>query len=214
MISRPPYVVGLTGGIGSGKSAAAQRFAQLGVTVVDTDAIAHELTSAQGEAMPALRQTFGPEMFHPNGNLDRAALREKVFTDSAARKQLELVLHPLIREETARQIAIASGSYAIVVVPLLVEKGGYAHLYNRVLVVDCREETQLARTMQRSRLAEPEVRAIMATQASRSARLAAADDVISNEGTLDELHAQVDRLHVSYLEYARLAPGDGDPSRN
>ncbi|MFN0315532.1 MAG: dephospho-CoA kinase [Burkholderiales bacterium] len=211
---RTPYVVGLTGGIGSGKSAAAQRFAALGATVIDTDAIAHELTSAHGAAMPALRQTFEPEVFHADGSLNRKAMREKVFANGEARKRLELILHPLIREETARHLAQASGSYAVVVIPLLVEKGGYANSCRRVLVVDCAEETQIARTMQRSHLDEEQVRAIMATQASRQARLAAADDVISNEGTLEELHRQVGSLHESYLKLAHIAPGAGGPSRN
>ncbi len=182
--------------------------------MVDTDLIAQELTTPQGEAMPTLRHTFGPEMFHVDGSLNRAALRDKAFANDEARQQLEQILHPLIRQETARRLAQVSGVYAVVVIPLLVEKGGYSKLYQRVLVVDCCEETQLARTMRRSQLSEPQVRAIMAAQASRQARLEAADDVISNEGTLDELHAQVGRLHESYLEFARTASNGSHLSCN
>ncbi len=138
--------------------------------------------------------------------MNRAALREKVFAGEADRKVLESILHPLIRQEVTRQLAQVSGSYAVVVVPLLVETGGYASLCQRVLVVDCREQTQIARSMRRSQLSEFQVRAIMAVQASRAQRLAAADDVVVNEGTIDELNAQIDRLHQSYLSVQQPTP--------
>lgn len=162
--------------------------------------------------MPALRHAFGPEVFDTDGSLDRTGLRERVFANDEVRQRLELILHPLIRQEIARRLAQVSGNYAVVVIPLLVEKGGYYKLCQRVLLVDCSEEIQIARTMLRSNLSKSQVRAIMATQASRATRLEVADDVISNEGTLDELYEQVDRLHESYLEFTRMASRDSNPS--
>ena len=194
------FVVGLTGGIGSGKSAAADEFARLGATVVDTDAIAHELTEAGGSALPEIERTFGKD-FIREGQMDRQRMRERVFADAAAKKTLEAVLHPLIREESARRIAAAGGPYVIHVVPLLIEAPDYRRRVDRVLVVDAPQETQVARVLARSRLSEEQVRAIIRSQAPREARLAAADDVIDNSGTLDALRKQVAALHQKYLQF-------------
>ena len=194
------FVVGLTGGIGSGKSAAADEFARLGATVVDTDAIAHQLTEAGGSALPEIERTFGTD-FIREGQMDRQRMRKRVFADAAAKKALEALLHPLIRDESARRIAAAGGRYVIHVVPLLIEAPDYRRRVDRVLVVDAPQETQVARVLARSRLSEEEVRAIIRSQAPREARLAAADDVIDNSGTLDALRKQVAALHQKYLQF-------------
>jgi dephospho-CoA kinase len=196
-------VVGLTGGIGSGKSAAAEEFGRLGATVVDTDAIAHELTQADGAAMPQVRRLFGEDYVDAHGAMDRVRMRALAFRDPTARRKLEQLLHPLIRAESDRRIAAASGAYVIHVVPLLVESRDYRQRVSRVLVVDCREDVQMARVRQRSGLADEEIRRILRSQASREERLAAADDVIDNSGSLAALHNQVRELHARYLELAR-----------
>lgn len=197
------FVVGLTGGIGSGKSAAAEEFRRLGATVVDTDAIAHELTQPGGSAVPHVRALFGEAFVLPNGAMDRKSMRERVFADPAAKQALENLLHPLIREESARRIAEASGPYVVHVVPLLLESPGYRSRVDRVLVVDASEQAQLARVRARSGLSADEVRAIMRTQVSRAERLASADDVIDNSGSLEALRKQVGALHQKYLQFAR-----------
>lgn len=198
-----PYVVGLTGGIGSGKSAAADEFARLGTTVVDTDVIAHELTRAGGAAIAGIRGIFGETAIAADGAMDRKKVRELVFAEPAARARLEGLLHPLIREVSQRRIGAASTPYAVLVVPLLIESGNYRSRVQRVAVVDCAEELQVSRVCARSGLAEDEVRRIMATQVSRMARLAAADDVIDNSGGLAALHQRVGALHQQYLEEAK-----------
>ena len=196
---RRPYVVGLTGGIGSGKSAAADAFARLGAAVVDTDVISHALTRAGGAAIPAIQRVFGDGYVLPSGAMDRKRMRERVFSDAAAKRSLEALLHPMIRAESERQIAAAGGPYVLHVVPLLVESGGTRERVDRVLVVDCPEEIQVERVRARSGISEEEA------QAPRAARLAAADDVIDNSGTLDELRRQVAVLHARYAEMAKTA---------
>jgi dephospho-CoA kinase len=196
-------VVGLTGGIGSGKSAAAAEFGRLGATVVDTDAIARQLTVAGGPAMAQVRRLFGDDFVDAAGALDRAKMRKLAFRDPAAKKKLEQLLHPLIRAESELRIAAASGPYVIHVVPLLVESPGYRRRVTRVLVVDCPQDVQVERVRQRSKLPEEEIRRIVASQAKREERLAAADDVIDNSGSLDALHKQVRELHPKYLELSR-----------
>jgi dephospho-CoA kinase len=193
-------VVGLTGGIGSGKSAAAAEFERLGATVVDTDAISHALTGLNGAALPEIERIFGRQFISANGELDRKKMRELVFSDARARRSLEGLLHPMIREESKRRIAAATGPYVVHVVPLLVESGEYGRRVNRVLVVDSPEETQLARVRERG-LTEDAVRSIMKSQVSRAERLAAADDVIDNAGTLEALRKQVGALHQKYLQF-------------
>jgi len=200
------YVVGLTGGIGSGKSAAAEEFGRLGATLIDTDAIAHELTQAGGAAMPQVRELFGDDLVDASGAMDRAGMRALAFRDTAARRKLEALLHPMIRAESERRIAAAAGPYVIHVVPLLVESADYRQRVARVLVVDCAPEVQMARVRQRSGLSADEVARIIGAQSKRQDRLAAADDVIDNSGTLDALHKQVRELHASYLQRARGAP--------
>lgn len=197
------FVVGLTGGIGSGKSAAAEHFARLGVAVVDTDAIAHELTRAGGAAIGAIRAQFGDAVIAPDGAMDRAKMRALVFADPQAKRRLEALLHPMIRAEAERRIAAARTPYVVLVVPLLVESGDYRARVQRVLVVDCPEALQIERVVARSGLTPAEVEAILRSQASRQARLAAADDVIDNSGDLAALHKQVEKLHELYLALAR-----------
>jgi dephospho-CoA kinase len=195
-------VVGLTGGIGSGKSAAAAEFERLGATVVDTDAIAHELTEKGGGALPEISRLFGKNFISGDGAMDRSRMRELAFSDPAARKKLEALLHPMIREESARRIAAAAGPYVVHVIPLLVEGGDYRGRVGRVLVVDAPEDIRVARVRERG-LDEQQVRRIIGVQAPRAARLQAADDVIDNGGTLDALRKQVGELHKKYLEFAR-----------
>lgn len=199
------FVVGLTGGIGSGKSAVAERFAAHGAALVDTDVIAHELTAPGGAAIAPIRAAFGADILTPDGALDRVAMRRRVFTDPAARTQLEAILHPLIKTASVARCRHASADfpYVVLVVPLLVETGDYRQRVNRVCVVDCPEETQVARVMVRSGLTREEVAAILAAQATRTQRLAAADDVIDNDAGLDALDAQVAALHAKYLELAK-----------
>lgn len=197
-----PLVIGLTGGIGSGKSTVAECFRQLGATIIDTDAIAHALTRRGAPGHVAIVAAFGPQVLDAAGEIDRAALRRRVFADPAARKRLEDLLHPLIREEVDRALAVAQGPYVILVVPLLVEKPGWRERVQRVLVVDCPEEEQVRRTMARSGLSRQEVLAIMAAQASRATRLAAADDVLSNDGDLARLEEGVRALDARYRALA------------
>ena len=196
------YVVGLTGGIGSGKSEVARLFASRGVTVVDTDIIAHQLTAPGGAAMEAIRAAFGDSVIAPDGALDRAAMRRLAFAQPEARGRLEAILHPLIRKESDAQVACATGPYVLLVVPLLVESGSDGRRYQRVLVVDAPEAEQVARVAARSGLQPAEVRAIMGAQASRAERLSRADDIIDNSGPIGRLEAQVDRLHAAYVARA------------
>jgi dephospho-CoA kinase len=204
-----PLIVGLTGGIGSGKSAAEKLFADLGAAVVDVDVIAHELTGPGGAAMPALAAAFGPSVLAADGSLDRATMRALAFADPASRKRLEAILHPLIRAESERRCrqALASGApYVILTVPLLVESGDYRQRVDRVLVVDCDDELRVARIAARSGLARDEIERIMAAQCSRAERLTAADDIIDNNGSPGRLAEQVAKLHREYLG---LAAGNG-----
>lgn len=201
-MKQQPFVVGLTGGIGSGKSAVADLFEAHGACIVDTDRIAHELTAPGGLAMVAIRETFGDGVVAPDGALNRAAMRALAFELPDARKQLEAILHPMIREESARRCAEAATPYVILAVPLLIESGTYRERVARLCVVDCPETLQVDRVMRRSGLEESQVRAIMAVQASRAQRLAAADDVIDNSGALEGLQGQVDVLHRRYLGLA------------
>jgi dephospho-CoA kinase len=173
--------------------------------VIDTDAIAHALTAPGGAAMPAIRAEFGDQVAGADGALDRAAMRAIVFADPSARKRLEAILHPMIRDESERRLAGSAGSpYVILMVPLLVESGSYRERVDRIAVVDCAETTQIARVMSRNGLAREEVERILAAQATRAERLAAADDVIDNDGALTELPPRIERLHASNIWH--LAP--------
>ncbi len=191
--------IGLTGGIGSGKSTVARLFEQHGAGIIDTDVIAHQLTQPDGEAIAALRKTFGGDFITVDGAMDRAKMRALIFSDATAKQRLEQILHPLIRAHAKAQLMkFQAAPYIIIVVPLLPESPAFQQLVQRILVVDCDEATQIARVIMRSRLTEAEVRAIIARQTPRSARLQLADDVIHNDAGLDELAAQVASLHERY----------------
>ncbi|OFA06170.1 dephospho-CoA kinase [Duganella sp. HH101] len=200
MNSTLPFSIGLTGGIGSGKSTVADLFAARGASIIDTDQIAHSLTAPGGAAMPAIVAEFGAEFADADGALDRARMRALVFADPAAKIRLEAILHPRIRDAALAAAEAATGSYVMFAVPLLVESGAWRARVTRVLAVDCPEEVQIARVMARNNLPETQVRAIMATQASRQQRLAAADDIIENGGGIEALEPQIARLHDLYLQ--------------
>jgi len=193
--------IGLTGGIGSGKSTVASLFARHGAPVVDTDQLARELVRPGMPAHQDIVATFGPSILGPNGNLDREKMRARVFADAAERLQLEHILHPRIREETVRRLNEITAPYALVAVPLLIESG-FDNIVDRILVVDCDEQTQIDRTMKRSGLSATDVRDVIAAQASRHERLARADDVVDNSNGMAELEKQVEQLHRRYLELA------------
>ncbi len=197
-------MIGLTGGIGSGKTTVANLFAARGVALVDTDLIAHALTGPGGAAMPAIAKAFGDSVLAPDGRLDRAAMRALVFTDPDARARLEAILHPMIRAQAASELEQAQGLYAMLVVPLMVESGAWLDRLDRLLVVDCPTEVQIDRVMKRSALSREQVLAVMATQASREVRLQAADDTIDNRDTPDALPDQVDALHAVYSALATI----------
>jgi len=199
-------IVGLTGGIGSGKSTVADLLAARGAAVVDTDVIAHELTGVKGAAMSQIAAAFGSSVVRDDGALDRVAMRRLVFSDAQAKSRIEAILHPLIRRESEARCQLAAAApYVLLVVPLLVESGTYRQRVDRILLVDCDEATQLARVIARSGLSPEEAQAIMATQASRTERLAVADDVVFNGGTRDDLNAHLAALHRRYLELAAQA---------
>jgi dephospho-CoA kinase len=197
------FSIGLTGGIGSGKSTVADLFAAHGAAVIDTDLIAHQLTAAGGRAIDAIKLAFGTEFIAANGALNRIKMRENVFANPGAKERLETILHPMIRAETEHAAAQVKGTYLVFVVPLLVESGLWKQKVSRVLAIDCSEETQIRRVMQRSKLTESQVRAIIAAQATREVRLAAADDIIMNDSDTMALIPQVQRLHDLYVSLAR-----------
>lgn len=197
------WCVGLTGGIGSGKTSVSSLFAELGAGVVDTDEISYALTAPYGEAMPAIKREFGDEFIAPDGALNRAAMRRLIFADGVAKTHLEAILHPMIRARALSAVEQSDATYVMLVVPLLFESVNYRAVVKRVLVVDCDEQLQVTRTMQRATLSEGQVRTIMSHQLSREERLAKADDIIANNGGLDDLRQQVMALHQTYLEHAK-----------
>lgn len=199
------FGVALTGGIGSGKSTVASIFRKLGVCVVDTDEISHQLTSIDGQAIGQIAEAFGPE-YVDGGKLDRVKMRKLVFSDQFSRKRLESILHPLIRKEVEKGIAAANSPYYMIVVPLLLETDQYRDLADSILVVDCSEHLQVTRAMARSSLTEPEVLSIMKNQVDRSARLSRADDILRNEGSLEELESGALLLHGKYLAKCLINP--------
>jgi dephospho-CoA kinase len=192
-----PLLIGLTGGIASGKSAVAEIFAQLGVPVLDTDQIARDVVEPGTPTLAKLVAEFGGDILDASGRLDRARMRSRVFADPEQRKHLEAITHPAIREELAARAQRAQGPYQIHVIPLLVESGR-SELYDRVLLVDTSEEDQLKRVMSRDNSGREQAQQILAAQASREDRLEAADDVIVNTGTLEDLHRFVQTLHRNY----------------
>jgi dephospho-CoA kinase len=197
------YVVIITGGIGSGKTAVSDLLQAHGAAIVDTDVISRGLTAPGGGAMPALVAQFGADIAAADGGLDRDRMRMLVFADPEVKRKLESILHPMIRSEAYRQVQAAVAPYVVLVVPLLVESNAYRDIADRVLVVDCPEPIQIERTMRRSGLARDEVERIVRAQAPRSARLALADDVVENDAGLDELGARVERLHARYLQWSQ-----------
>lgn len=197
------FSVGLTGGIGSGKTTVANLFAERGAEVIDADEIAHQLTVTGGAAIEAIRFQFGPESIQDNGSMSRAFMREKVFKDTDARKKLEAILHPMIRQQSLQMAEASTKDYVIFVVPLLVEQPVWQKMIKRILVVDCSEDLQIKRVIERNKMNTDQVRAIMAAQATREARLELADDVIVNERGLAELVSEVDKLHVFYKKLAK-----------
>lgn len=198
-----PFTVALTGGIAGGKSAVADRFAALGASVIDADVAARELVVPGSSALAEIVAAFGTGILDANGALDRPAMRERVFADVDARRKLEAILHPRVRSALRERAAAIDGPYALLVIPLLVESGQYAWV-DRVAVVDASRDVQHSRLRLRDGITAPLADAMLDAQASREKRLAIADDVIDNSGTLDELSAQVDALHVRYVELAKV----------
>jgi dephospho-CoA kinase len=202
----PPRLrIGLTGGIASGKSTVEQRFTELGVPVIDADDSARTVVARGRPGLAAVVERFGAGILTPQGELDRRELRSLIFSDAARRKELEAILHPLIREDMEQRSSQATGPYVVLSIPLLVE-GNTRGRWDRILVVDADESLQLARLMRRDAVSEAEARATLAAQASRAARLALADDVLENSGTVAELRQAVDLLHRRYLELAADMP--------
>ncbi len=194
-------VIGLTGGIGCGKTAVTDCFTSLGVPVIDADTVAREVVLPGQPALQAIADKFGPEAITSEGSLNRNWLREHIFSDAGAKRELEAILHPRIRAEMRRQLSEVEGSYAIFSIPLLLETG-QDKTVDRILVVDCDPELQISRVTQRDDASESQTRAIIATQIDRKSRLTAADDIITNNGSLSELRPQVEALHQKYLNLA------------
>lgn len=201
--SAQPLVIVLTGGIGCGKSTVAALFTQLGVPLVDTDQIAHQLTRTPSPLLTLIQQQFGPQALLSDGNLNRTYMRQLIFADTAAKQQYEGLLHPAIHNSVVQQLATIDAPYVLLAVPLYFETGNYRQLAQRVLVIDCTPEQQVARTMQRSGLSSEEVGAIMRLQTSRRTRLQGADDVIDNSGDGSNLAQTVTALHHQYLKLAQ-----------
>lgn len=200
--ARRPLRIGLTGGIASGKSTVADMFAELGAVIIDTDVIAREVVAPGQPALEDIREQFGSQVLRADGGLDRAAMRQLVFSDEHMRRKLEDIVHPRIRDETLRQAAADDGAYQVLVVPLLAESP-LRDFVDRILVVDCDEQTQIDRLLARDTETPEQARRILAAQATRAERLAIADDVLLNDGDLDAARNQVARLHQSYIELAR-----------
>ena len=196
-----PFVIGVTGGIGSGKTTICQQFAALGAPVVDTDQVARDVVAPGTPGLARLVELFGAGILTDQGQLDRRRMRARVFANPAERAQLEAILHPLIREGTDASVLACGYPYCLVCIPLLVERGG-GNRVDRVLVIDCPPEVQIARVMSRDDLNAAEVEAILKSQAGREERLAAADDVLVNAGDLSTLQPQIAKLHALYLRLA------------
>lgn len=190
--------VGLTGGIGSGKSTVAEFFRELGAFIIDTDAISHQLTREDGLAIPAIRSAFGTDFIDHKGALDRAKMRRLITVDALAKARLERILHPMIFD-ISKTLMHTDAPYLILVAPLLLEAPDFLQLVDRVLLVDCKEQNQIVRVMQRSAMSEPEIRAIISLQLSREERRKRADDIILNDSTREDLKRHVATLHQHYL---------------
>ncbi|MCW8865990.1 MAG: dephospho-CoA kinase [Colwellia sp.] len=197
------FIVGLTGGIGSGKTTVANLFAQLDIDIIDADVIARDVVAKGSPALNKISNHFGADFIQPDGHLDRAMLRKKIFSSEADKRWLNNLLHPLIREQLILQTSGASSIYCLLVVPLLIENNLTA-LVDRVLVVDVKESTQIARTTQRDKNTAAQVKAIMSSQIAREARQASADDLLNNDDcSVDKLKNSVAQLHQNYLELAK-----------
>jgi dephospho-CoA kinase len=200
--SNIPYIVGLTGGIGSGKSTIARAFAEHGVNIVDTDRIAHQVSASGGAAIESLRDAFGNDAIASDGSMDRDWMRQRVFDNEQERHKLERIVHPIIRQITNEQVMAKPEPYVIIDVPLLIESGNWENRCDRVLVVDCQVQTQIDRVIQRNGFTRERIDSIIAVQATREQRLAAADDVLDNDNELEESLRRVDELHQQYLSLA------------
>jgi dephospho-CoA kinase len=201
--------IGLTGGIGSGKTAVSNLLGELGAGIIDTDVISHQITGPGGSAIPFITKTFGIEFIDPNGALNRQKMRDLVFEDPKARQKLEQITHPLIQQETAIkaiEIAQSCAPYLVFVVPLLIESRTWVNLIDFLVVVDCPEETQIQRVMQRNNITRPEVENILNAQTDRNTRLTAADAVIENQGSLADLKQEVLNLHQQLLRIQEAHP--------
>lgn len=196
-------LIGLTGGIGSGKSTVAELFKKRGANYVDADVVARDVVAPGTDALTAISAKFGSEILQQDGQLNRAKLRQVIFQDTSAKHWLESLLHPAIRQQMLQQLAASQTPYTLLVAPLLLENGLHK-LVERVLVIDVTEQTQLARTIQRDSNSAEQVKAIMAAQLSREQRLTLADDIIDNNGSAKDLDAQVDYLHAKYLELSAI----------
>lgn len=198
------FSVGLTGGIGSGKTSVANAFAERGASIIDTDLIAHELTAPKGHATAAIASAFGPDVIAPDGSMNRARMRERVFSDPGQKNLLESILHPMIRAEVNKQAQAAQGAYLMIVVPLLAETGHWK--FSRILVIDCDEAQQIERVMRRDRLPLNIIQSIIAQQATREERLAMATDVLHNQADFSALLPEIDRLHKIYSDLSSSNP--------
>ncbi len=199
-------LIGLTGGIGSGKTAVSDLLIKLGAGIVDTDLIAHQITAPHGAAISLIEKQFGSDFIATDGALNRDKMRSLVFTKPEARKSLEAITHPLIRQEAVRQalkLSKEASPYLVFVVPLLIESGSWLELIDRLVLVDCPEETQIQRVMQRSNLSREELERILAAQAGREERLKYADIVIENQGSLKDLEVEVQNLHQKILQFQK-----------
>lgn len=191
-----PMIVGLTGGIGSGKTLVSNHLASLGAVVIDADEVAHRVTAPGGPAIEAIRAAFGADSLNADGSLNRDAMRQRVFDTPSERTRLEAIVHPVIRQTMLEALnAVPPTTYAVLVVPLLIEKGGWAELTDRIVVVDCPVETQIARVKARNGWPDSQIQAVLAAQASRTQRLAKADHVIVNDGEISQVLTQVQQLH-------------------
>lgn len=199
-----PFIVGLTGGIGSGKTTVSREFEARGITVVDADVVARQVVAAGSPLLAKVAETYGKQVLQRDGTLNRAALREIIFNDDTAKQQLNALMHPVIREEMITQLQAAQSPYVILSAPLLLENGLDAFCH-RVLVVDVTEATQIQRTIERDQVERSQVEAILKAQVARDERLRRADDVIDNDGTVDNLEHQLESLHRSYLALAEQA---------
>ncbi|MDH4394649.1 MAG: dephospho-CoA kinase [Limnobacter sp.] len=204
-MTNKPLVVGLTGGIGSGKTKVSDALAKLGAQVLDADVLAHELCSPNGAAIPAIRQEFGPQAIAADGSMDRNHIRKLVFDKPELRLALEKILHPLIRQRIVDEIQISTSPYCVLVIPLLAEKGGWGHLTDVVVVVDCETRTQIERVKARNGWPDSQIEQVLAAQATREQRLKIADFVVKNNGTSEELLLQAQALHEKLLLIAAEA---------